>query len=460
MRNYFILNGVDSRDFGVYISGQGTYSAPQKAYTFYNIPGRNGAILGNENRLENINVSYDAFIYADFDNNIAKFRTFLLSLNGYQRLTDSYHPDEYRYAVYQGPFEPKVTKVNDAGSFTITFSCKPQRYLVSGDTVYNWTNQEFTGEELVLDGSKVDDSVLVWEYERHETYTDYSVNPRQSTIFYADSMDVNTRSGTSETTTTFALPNVTKAKYDLINGDITVYASIETFPSTGWQAENESQGIFKRTVSGWSKINAAFRKASWNDSVFDHGTYDIKETMDSPTSGLFYVCLSGNTLYIRDVGSNHSLDYFVSNIVPNIKIDRTLSTPRTISSSPTYSPNYPDGEFSLYGSHPGYETFTAAYHSSDSMSNPTQFPSAPLIRAYGNGSFVMDGITVTITNASSYTDIDCELMDCYEGTINRNNDVAFSTYNFPMLRPGDNTIEIPTGSGITTLMITPRWWRV
>ena len=32
MRNYFILNGVDSREYGVYINGQGTFGAPKKAY--------------------------------------------------------------------------------------------------------------------------------------------------------------------------------------------------------------------------------------------------------------------------------------------------------------------------------------------------------------------------------------------------------------------------------------------
>ena len=151
MRNYFILAEKDSRDFGVYISGQGTFSAPEKAYEFYNVPGRNGAIIGNDHRLENIEVSYECFIYRDFNKNIADFRTFLLSLNGYQKLQDSYHPDEYRMALYVGPFEPEVTSMNDAGSFTLTFNCKPQRYLISGDTTYGWVlngAQNLAGEAI------------------------------------------------------------------------------------------------------------------------------------------------------------------------------------------------------------------------------------------------------------------------------------------------------------------------
>ena len=49
MRNYFILDGVDSREFGVYLSGQGTFGAPSKAYTYHDVPGRNGALIGTEN---------------------------------------------------------------------------------------------------------------------------------------------------------------------------------------------------------------------------------------------------------------------------------------------------------------------------------------------------------------------------------------------------------------------------
>ena len=132
-RNYFVLAGHDSRDFGVYISGQGTFSAPQKDLDFIPVPGRNGELLSDQKRFENLELTYRAFIYKDFDTSIAAFRAFLLSLSGYQRLTDSYHPDEIRMVAYQGAFEPTVTKKNDAGSFDIKFICKPQRFLLSGE---------------------------------------------------------------------------------------------------------------------------------------------------------------------------------------------------------------------------------------------------------------------------------------------------------------------------------------
>jgi phage-related protein len=139
MRNWFVLNGVDSRDFGVYISGQGTFSAPRREYNMIPIPGRNGDLVGNEKRFENLELTYPAFIYTNFKQNIRDFRNFLLSLVGYHTLTDSYHTDEFRMALYEGEFEPEVQPRNDAGQFDIVFNCKPQRFLNSGTEVTTLT---------------------------------------------------------------------------------------------------------------------------------------------------------------------------------------------------------------------------------------------------------------------------------------------------------------------------------
>ena len=235
MRNYFTLNGVDSRDFGVYITGSGTFSAPRREYNMVPIPGRSGDLVGNEKRFENLELEYPAFIYANFDANIRDFRNFLLSLVGYHKLIDSYHPDEFRMVLYEGEFEPKVVKKNDAGSFDIVFNCKPQRYLLTGETVTTLT----------------------------------------------------------------------------ANGTIT---------------------------------------------------------------------------------------------------------------------------------------------------NPTLFNSQPLLRVYGTGQLGVNSDTITISAADTYTDIDCEMMDCFKGLVNKNRFVSFTSYKFPEFVPGVNSISL--GTGITQVEITPRWWRI
>lgn len=135
MRNYLIFNGKDLRDFGVYISGQGTFSAPARSYNVVPIAGRNGDLVTSEKRLENLSVTYRAFIYASFDTNLRNLRNFLLSSVGYKQLSDSYHTDEYRMALYDDSFEPEVLSKNDAGEFNLTFNCKPQRWLTVGTTV-------------------------------------------------------------------------------------------------------------------------------------------------------------------------------------------------------------------------------------------------------------------------------------------------------------------------------------
>lgn len=132
MRNYFTFGRTDSRDFGVYISGSGVFNSPVKAYEPLVIPGRDGDLLSKEKRLENIELVYPCFIYTNFKENIAGLRESLLSQDGYQNLSDSYHTDEIRSAYYAGGLEVEPTARLDAGNFELRFMCKPQRYLNSG----------------------------------------------------------------------------------------------------------------------------------------------------------------------------------------------------------------------------------------------------------------------------------------------------------------------------------------
>lgn len=126
-----------SREFGVYITGEAVYNAPERAVEMISIPGRNGAFALDQGRFENIEVSYPAGIFAetetDFAQAVSDFRNYLCSKKGYCRLTDEYNPSEYRMAVYKSGLEVDPAQLR-AGEFTITFECKPQRWLTSGET--------------------------------------------------------------------------------------------------------------------------------------------------------------------------------------------------------------------------------------------------------------------------------------------------------------------------------------
>lgn len=139
MRQWFTFNGKSSKDFGVYISGLNTFGAPERDVDIISISGRNGDLTIDNGRYKNIDVSYPAFIFDRFDNNIEGLRNFLLSQSGYKRLEDTYHPNEYRLARYKSGLTPKVIDELYAGEFDLTFDCYPQRYLKSGDQVITLT---------------------------------------------------------------------------------------------------------------------------------------------------------------------------------------------------------------------------------------------------------------------------------------------------------------------------------
>ena len=154
------FDGESSRDYGVYITGQAVYNAPERAVEMLTIPGRNGAFARDEGRFENIEVTYPAGMFADGQEDFAKaisdFRNMLCSRKGYCRLTDEYNPDEYRLAVYKSGLEvdPVLQK---SGEFNITFECKPQRYLMSGERVFHvgdWNDTDIeTGDIVTVDNT-------------------------------------------------------------------------------------------------------------------------------------------------------------------------------------------------------------------------------------------------------------------------------------------------------------------
>lgn len=134
------FDNVSSRTYGVYITGEAVYNAPEREVEMISIPGRNGAFALDKGRFENIEVTYPAGIFADSETNfadaISEFRNFLCSRKGYVRLQDEYNPNEYRMAIYKSGLEVEPAQLK-AGEFEITFDCKPQRFLTSGETTSN-----------------------------------------------------------------------------------------------------------------------------------------------------------------------------------------------------------------------------------------------------------------------------------------------------------------------------------
>lgn len=133
-RNNLIFGGIDTADYGVWITGEGTFAAPERDVEVVSVPGRNGDLIVDNGRWKNIKVTYPAFIPNAFDDLIGPFRSAICKKRGYQRLEDTYHPDEFRMAAFSSGLTPKISgSFNRTGDFDITFNCKPQRFLKSGE---------------------------------------------------------------------------------------------------------------------------------------------------------------------------------------------------------------------------------------------------------------------------------------------------------------------------------------
>lgn len=149
------FDGINSLDYGVYISGEAVYNAPERAVDMVVIPGKNGALAIDQGRFENIEVTYPAGCFADnqydFAQKIAAFRNVLASRFSYKRLSDEYNTDEYRMALYRSGLEADAVAHHQAGEFEITFDCKPQRFLIDGEQPYNFVSnyQELLDENSV-----------------------------------------------------------------------------------------------------------------------------------------------------------------------------------------------------------------------------------------------------------------------------------------------------------------------
>lgn len=93
---------------------------------------------------------------------------------------------------------------------------------------------------------------------------------------------------------------------------------------------------------------------------------------------------------------------------------------------------------------------------SGSIWNNTLQASKPFLRVYGSGVLGIGDYSMTISTTYPYLDIDCEIMDAQYNGNNANSMITLS--DFPVLEPGANGVSL--GSGITRVIIKPRWWEI
>lgn len=132
-----IYNGQHSDLMGLLISGVDNYGAPERIVTEYQIPGANGTYVVDSGAYGNKTRVYNAAIYRerDMEGRMATIKRWLLPDGDYHRLEDSYAPDVYRMARCTGGLSTEGIGPNLRNiKFPITFSCRPEKFLKSGES--------------------------------------------------------------------------------------------------------------------------------------------------------------------------------------------------------------------------------------------------------------------------------------------------------------------------------------
>ena len=143
-----VYDGVSSTDYGIVVSEAPSFDKPQRKSSVFNVPGRNGSVLFQEDAYNDVTRSYKVFLTDNARNNlnevVNRFTDWLYSVRGYQRLEDSFEPDIFRLAYFSGG-QNFSNEMMQAGETTLQFTCRPERFFKSGEQEIEISN----GDKLV-----------------------------------------------------------------------------------------------------------------------------------------------------------------------------------------------------------------------------------------------------------------------------------------------------------------------
>ena len=398
----FTFDGVNSKDYGVYITGEAVFNAPERAVEMVSIAGRNGAYALDKGHFENIEVTYPAGIFAenetDFANAVSDFRNFLCSKVGYVRLQDEYNPDEYRLAIYKSGLEVDHEGLI-SGEFDITFNCKPQRYLTSGEeTIHNpnvLTNPTLFASSPMLEVTG---------------YGDIHLGDNDITINNGDMGDVIVFNETTYNNTTTQTIDFDDTYAN--SGDTITVAKISLFEHSVWDGGTMSS--FSTSASGTATIEGTLNSKTTEVTMADTNIVFTHGTSATHTSTAQYSFVDGTYGTVTET------------ITLTLVYDGVHTL--TFSTARTHSPNPPTAKSN--GVKP-YRTLgpVTIYSTKPSLGNPL------------------------------YIDLDIGEAYKIEGgsAVSVNNGVELPA-ELPTLPSGNTTVTYD--NTITNLDIVPRWWKV
>lgn len=405
-----------SREFGVYITGEAVYNAPQRAVEMISIPGRNGSFALDQGRFENIEVSYPAGIFAeneaDFVQAVSDFRNYLCSRKGYCRLTDEYNPSEYRMAVYKSGLEVDPAQLR-AGEFKITFECKPQRWLTSGESAVSVTSGDtITNPTLFEAGPLLElTGIGLIEFNGYEIEIN---NPDYGELLLYDTGSLQPPFPTS----------ITLANTENINVGDTITANYPRFYTTAMWAESTGIYITDFTLTSCTGPDGCRGQAGRSATIKEGVLYTLGYVCNYFPDPIYFTFGTPETKTVTCVGT------------ATVRNQSNLTI--TATASITYD---------------GNDTMTFSLTQAYSRSQPTILNtsySGRKITAYSTKPYYTGNLFC-----------DCDIGEIYriEGGVPISmNHTADLGSKLPTLASGENVITYD--NTFTELKITPRWWKV
>lgn len=421
----FVFDGIDSKQYGVYITGQGVFDAPVRDVEMIEIPGRNGSYALDKGRFKNIEVTFPAGMFGNTDGEfmqgISDLRNALASRKGYCRLTDEYNPNEYRMAVYKSGLEVSPAQLK-AGQFDITFDCKPQRFLTSGET-----------EQTVTSGATITNPTL-FESEPLLRVLGYGKIKINSSDIMVENEDIGNVVLQNESDLNFDTKFILDSNtISLLNTSDTI-----TIPS----GLKIAGGIISRN---YPTIRLTDLEIAQSGTIQCHSQIVSKPASPGGNGGQFYI--------ITDEPIQFSYG--------------TTDTSKTIQATITvaYTNNGASSSFTSTMSigihyHSGTEEYIEIVKGTNPLSPPP--PTGVEFYAWGLKNHIGTVTAYSTKNAlSEGIYIDCDIGECY--MIKNGEIISLNTYvnlgaDLPTLKPRANIITYD--NTIDELKITPRWWKV
>lgn len=145
------FNGISTEDLGLVIQTPPSHIFPDRDMSSVHVPGRNGDLFIDNKCYNMVERGYSlakAFTVKNTGHyaNTQQILAWLTSANGrYVRLEDTYDSEVYRMAMFNmsGSF---LDLYNEATTVEVSFKCKPQRYLKSGEIPLNHVGNVYTVE--------------------------------------------------------------------------------------------------------------------------------------------------------------------------------------------------------------------------------------------------------------------------------------------------------------------------